>query len=103
MRTWIQYLALLTGLGIRRWCERWCRLAATAPIQPLDWEPPYAMGAALKKTKDKNKKQNTTKKTERSSMRVENDGELWKQSPSGGSEKGNFHQNFEHFKIEYMM
>ena len=24
----------------------WCRLAATAPINPLAWEPPYAMGAA---------------------------------------------------------
>jgi len=26
----------------------WCRLAATAPIQPLAWEPPYAVDAALK-------------------------------------------------------
>ena len=26
----------------------WCRLAAIAPIQPLVWEPPYIMGAALK-------------------------------------------------------
>ena len=26
----------------------WCRLAATALIQPLAWEPPYAAGAALK-------------------------------------------------------
>ena len=25
-----------------------CRQAATAPIQPLAWEPPYAVGAALK-------------------------------------------------------
>ena len=22
----------------------WCRLAAAAPIGPLTWEPPYAMG-----------------------------------------------------------
>jgi len=29
----------------------WHRLAAL--IQPLAWEPPYAAGAALKKTKDK--------------------------------------------------
>ena len=29
---------------------------ARAPIQPLAWEPPYALGAALnKKTKNKNK------------------------------------------------
>ena len=26
----------------------WCRLVATAPIQPLAWEPPYTAGAALK-------------------------------------------------------
>ena len=34
----------------------WHRLAATAPIGPLAWEPPHAMGAALKKKKDKKKK-----------------------------------------------
>jgi len=34
----------------------WCRLAATAPIRPLAWELPYALGAALKKTKEKKKK-----------------------------------------------
>ena len=32
----------------------WCRQAATAPIRPLAWEPPYATGAALKKTKQNN-------------------------------------------------
>ena len=31
----------------------WCRLVATAPIQPLAWEPPYVMGVALEKTKKK--------------------------------------------------
>ena len=43
------------GVGLRRggldlavlWL--WCRQAATAPIGPLAWEPPYATGAALKK------------------------------------------------------
>ena len=36
----------------------WYRPAATAPIRPLAWEPPYAAGLALKrqKTKDKKKK-----------------------------------------------
>ena len=29
----------------------WYRLAAVAPIGPLAWEPPYAVGAALKKKK----------------------------------------------------
>ena len=34
----------------------WRRPAATAPIQPQAWEPPYSMGAALEKTKrQKNK------------------------------------------------
>ena len=30
----------------------WHRPAATALIQPLAWEPPYALGAALKRQKD---------------------------------------------------
>ena len=34
----------------------WCRLTATAPIQPLAWEPPYASGAAEEWQKDKKKK-----------------------------------------------
>ena len=29
----------------------WCRLAAVAMIQPLAWELPYAVAAALKKKK----------------------------------------------------
>ena len=29
----------------------WHRLAATAPIRPLAWEPLYAAGAALEKAK----------------------------------------------------
>ena len=43
----------------------WHRLASQ--IRPLAWEPPYAMGAALKrqKTKTKNKKQNKTKQKNR--------------------------------------
>ena len=34
----------------------WCRPAATASVQPLAWEPPYAAGAALKRQKDTDKK-----------------------------------------------
>ena len=34
----------------------WCRPAATAPIGPLAWEPPYAAGGALKKKTKKTKK-----------------------------------------------
>ena len=39
----------------------WCRLAATAPIRPLAWEPPYAAGAAQEKTKKKKKKKKKKK------------------------------------------
>ena len=33
------------------WLWLWCRLAAAAPVRPLVWELPYAIGAALKKSK----------------------------------------------------
>ena len=69
MRLRVQSLASLSGLGIRVSCGvghkhgsdpallwLWCRLAATAPIRPLAWEPPYAAGAALEK--DKKEKNN---------------------------------------------
>ena len=39
---WVKDLVLL-------WL--WCRLAATALIRPLAWEPPHAVGAALKSKK----------------------------------------------------
>ena len=31
----------------------WCRPAATAPMRPLAWEPPYAADVALKRQKIK--------------------------------------------------
>ena len=34
----------------------WCRPVAVAPIQPLAWEPQYAMGVALKRQKQKQNK-----------------------------------------------
>ena len=44
------------GVGCRRgsdlaWLWLWRRLAATALIRPLAWEPSYAVGTALEKTK----------------------------------------------------
>ena len=47
------------GVGRRRgsdlaWLWPWCRLAAVALIQPLAWEPPYAVGVAIKKKKAEN-------------------------------------------------
>ena len=71
MRTWVQSLALLSGLrtwhccewwlGHRRGSDRallwlWHRPAATAPIGPLAWKLPYVMGVALKRPKKKRKK-----------------------------------------------
>ena len=49
------------GLGCRHSLDLallwlWHRPEATAPIRPLSWEPPYAMGAALKKNKKRRKK-----------------------------------------------
>ena len=45
-----------SGVGHRRSSDPallwlWCRLAATAPIRPLAWEPPYATGVALRNLK----------------------------------------------------
>ena len=40
----------------------WRRLAATALIGPLGWEPPYAMGVALGKTKKDQQKKILTQK-----------------------------------------
>ena len=70
MRLRVQSLASFSGLKIHElWCSHrhgsdaallwlWCRPAAKAPIQPQAWEPPYAMGVALKKmTKDQKKPQ----------------------------------------------
>ena len=61
---WVKDLAVPSAMGVG--CRRssdpellWlgCRPAATAPIQPLAWEPPNAMGAALKRPKKKKKDQ----------------------------------------------
>ena len=69
MRTQVQPLASLSGLGIWRCRELWCSLdlallwlwlwrrpAAAVLIGPQAWEPPYAAGAALKSKKKGKKK-----------------------------------------------
>ena len=53
---WGSGIAMGCGVGHRHGSEStllwlWNRLAATAPIQPLAWAPPYAAGAALEKDK----------------------------------------------------
>ena len=49
------------GVGRRRGSDLallwlWCRPVTTAPIGPLAWEPPYALGAAQEKAKIQKKK-----------------------------------------------
>ena len=69
MRLHVQSLASLSGLRIWHCHGLWQRskiqlgsciavvwysVAATAPVGPLAWELPYAMGVALKKKKNRN-------------------------------------------------
>ena len=51
-----QWVKDLVWLWLRR------RPAATAPIRPLAWEPPYAAGAALKNKKRKRKRKKEKEK-----------------------------------------
>ena len=53
------------GVGRRRGSDPallwlWRRPAATAPIEPLAWEPPYAAGVAQEMAKKKKKKLKAT-------------------------------------------
>ena len=53
-------IAVSCGVGRRHGSDLallwlWCRVAATAPIQPVGWEAPYATGAALKDKKKERK------------------------------------------------
>ena len=57
-----------SGVGCRRGSDPaqlwlWCRPAATVPIRPLAWEPPYAKGAALEKVKRQKPKKKKKKIT----------------------------------------
>ena len=55
------------GVGCRRGSDPallwlWRRPVATAPIRPLAWEPPYAMGAAQEMAKRQKNKTKQKKK-----------------------------------------
>ena len=57
----VSSIALNCGIGHRCGLDLallwlWHRLAATALIRPLPWEPPYGVGVAPKKPKKKKKK-----------------------------------------------
>ena len=59
---WVKDLgvAMSCGVGCRHGSDPtllwlWCRPVATAPIGPLVWEPPYAVGVALKRQEKKKK------------------------------------------------
>ena len=52
------------------WLWLWRRLAATAPIGPLAWEPPYVVGVALKRQKETRKKERERKEGREEEMDV---------------------------------
>ena len=56
----------------------WHRPAATAPIRPLAWEPPFATGAALKnKTNKQTKKKKRERERERENGTQDNTADQW--------------------------
>ena len=96
MRLWVRPLASLSGLricavgcGVGYRCGSdpellwlWCRPAAVTPIGHLAWEPPYATGAALKKTKKKKERPSHLAAHALSSAPQ---GSVFKASPTQGS------------------
>ena len=85
VRLRVRSLASLSGLRIRHCCELWCRsqmwlryallwlwhrLVAASPNRPLAWEPPYALGAALRRQKTKKKKKKKKDEQRKSSIRL---------------------------------
>ena len=56
MRLWVRSLASAQRIKGPELLWLWCRPAAVTPNGPLDWDPSYAMGEALKSKKKKKKK-----------------------------------------------
>ena len=48
----------------------WCRPAAAAPIQPLDWELPYATGTAQKSKTNKQTNKNNNNNNNKTSINI---------------------------------
>ena len=66
---WVKDPVLPVSCGIGHGCSSdptllwlWRRPAATAPIRPLAWEPPYAVGVALENTKRQKKRKRKRQK-----------------------------------------
>ena len=68
---WVKDLAFAMSCGVARrhssdpallWL--WRRPMAIAPIRPLTWGPPYAVGVALEKAKRQKKTKNRKQKTQ---------------------------------------
>ena len=54
----------------------WYRLAATALIQPLAWEPPYTVGAALMNQKKKKERKKEREKKREGGRKKEREREI---------------------------
>ena len=52
----------------------WCRLAATALIRPLPWEPPYAVSVALKSSKKERKREREREKKRKEKRKEKKEG-----------------------------
>ena len=72
------------GVGCRRGSDPellwlWRRPVATAPIQPLAWEPPYAAGAAPRNSNNNNnnKKKQQQQKRQKTKKKIYNCKENW--------------------------
>ena len=74
----------------------WLRLAATAPIGPLAWEPPYAMGAALEKAK-RQKQTNKQKPPPKQTTQKERS-DLWLPETEG-ERKSNWRKIVKRYKL----
>ena len=67
------------GVGCKRGSDLallwlWRRPVATAPIQPLAWEPPYAVGVAQEIATTTTKKKKKTKRQKKKKNNVERGG-----------------------------
>ena len=83
------------GVGCRRASHPallWWRPAATAPIRPLAWEPPYATGGAQEMAKRQKQKQTNKKRTLEEIKEQKNTYEIYKKQRRNSSYKPNYYK-----------